>query len=323
MSEAPKEETGNQDDFDEAYEEFIGADESVDHQNDETDQAAEETTGQPEDKTTSDATPEQEESGQDSGAEYGGTEAEGEADGSRTASGSESEPEPEEDLEKLRQKLKSAEGRLSKFEESVAEMRERLEKSQPEPEKNPQAEDDKPNHNDGEFVPPGMDKDDWLDLQEDYPDTAKLLREKFTQEQANDRKIKEQQAREADEEKAREAFRQHILNDHPDYDTEILPKMGDLKAFIAEQVSAVQKQQYERIFEAGTAAEVSALISDYKAARGQSNPKPTDSTTATKRINDALAVPAKGGSSPNLNKGRVDMDDYDAAYEEALNADLD
>ncbi len=222
-SEAPKEDNGNQDDFDAAYEEFIGADESVDDQPDETDEAAEEAAGAPEDDTPDDATP-----GQDSGAEGGATEAEGEA-GEEAQADSEGEPEPEEDLEKLRQKLKSAEGRLSKFEESVAEMRERLEKSQPEPEKNPQAEDDKPQDNDGEFVPPGMDKDDWLDLQEDYPDTAKLLKDKLTQEQAESRKIKEQQEKEADELKAREAFRQHILNDHPDYDTEILPRMDDLK----------------------------------------------------------------------------------------------
>ncbi len=316
MSDAPKEENGNQDDFDAAYEEFIDADESVDDGLDNTDEAAEDTQEPEDNDTPDDTTPEP-----DSGSEGGATEAEGEA-GEEAQADSDDQPEPEEeDLEKLKQKLKSAEGRLSKFEESVAEMRERLEKSQPqpEPEKNQQAEDVNSQDNDSEFVPPGMDKDDWLDLQEDYPDTAKLLREKLTQEQAADRQIKEQQAKEADELKAREAFRQHILNDHPDYDTEILPRMDDVKAFIAEQSGAV-KTVYQRIFDAGTAAEVSSLVTDYKAARSQSK---ATNATSKERINSALAVPGKGGSSPNLSKGKLDMDDYDAAYEEALNADLD
>lgn len=319
MSEAHQEDNGNQDDFDAAYEEFIGAEEPTD----EADQAAEETTGAPEDDTSDDdATPEQ-----DSGSEGGATEAEAEAGESEQAL--EAEQAPEEDLEKLKQKLKSAEGRLSKFEENVAEMREKLEQSQekpPETPENNQQAGDQEFQKESEFVPPGMDKDDWLDLQEDYPDTAKMLKEKFQKEQTleqENRSLKEQQAEEAEEFKAREAFRQHILNEHPDYDTEILPRMDDLKAFIAEQSSAVQKQQYERIFEAGTAAEVSALVTDYKAARGQSTSTPTDTPNAKKRIDSALAVPNKGGSNPNLNKGKVDMDDFDAAYEEALNSDLD
>lgn len=312
MSDAHTEENGNQDDFDAAYEEFIDADESVDDGLDNTDEAAEDNRETEDNDTPDDPTLEA-----DSGSEGGATEADGEA-GEEAQADSDDQPEPE-DLEKLKQKLKSAEGRLSKFEESVAEMRERLEKSHPEPEKNQQAEDVNSQDNNSEFVPPGMDKDDWLDLQEDYPDTAKLLREKLTQEQAADRQIKEQQAKEAEEHKAREAFRQHILNDHPDYDTEILPRMDDVKAFIAEQSGAV-KTVYQRIFDAGTAAEVSSLVTDYKAARSQSK---ATNATSKERINSALAVPGKGGSSPNLSKGKLDMDDYDAAYEEALNADLD
>ena len=305
-------------DFDAAYEEFIGSDEQTSDDLDASHYESEEVEAeeaQPEEPAPA------EQPKQDSDEAGNATEAESAA--------SESQPEEQpEDLEKLRQKLKSAEGRLSKFEESVEEMREKLNKQQPEPSEPPPTKQDTPAADDGEFVPPGMDKDDWLDLQEDYPDTAKALKDKFQQEQsleAENRELKTQQEQEAQQLEAQKAFRKEILDAHPNYDTEIAPKLDDVQTFINEQTSAVAKQQYQRIFDAGTASEVNALISDYKEARSsRSEPEPTDTgSTPDKRINDALAVPNKGGGDPNLDKGSVDMDDFDAAYEEALKLDND
>ena len=305
------------DDFDAAYEELVGSDAGDSSQTTgEAEAAADEDTGaETDDATTEGTAPEAQDSDDATGT---ATEAEG------SQSESEAEQEQPEDIDKLRQKLKSAEGRLGKFEESVEEMREKLNKLE-----QPEASEDKTEPtpdtpDDSEFVPPGMDKDDWLDLQEDYPDTAKALKEKFSEDnkvKAENRELKEKQAQEATDKEALEAFRKTILDVHPDYDTVIAPKLDDLQAFIQEQDSAVMKQQYQRIFDSGSAEEVNALVTDYKAKRGLNKNPTTPDPTPDKKLDNALAVPTKGGGNPNLNKGKVDMDDFDAAYEEALQSE--
>ena len=302
----------NEDDFDAAYEEFASSDlDSEDQTSDDSqddDISAEVET----DDSQSEEDPAPEEQ-QDSGDASGNaTEAEGQ-EGASSEPEAQPEETPEEEVTKLQQKLKSAEGRLNKFEESVEDMREQLKKyekpeaSEDEPEST--GDTDKSETDDSEFIPPGMDKDDWLDLQEDYPDTAKALKEKFQNEtdlSSENKALKEKQEQLETEQEARAQFRKTILDVHSDYDSVIAPKLDDLQAFIKEQSSAVLQQSYQRIFETGTADEVNALVTDYKAARGLSK-ETTDSdppeSTATpdkkpnKKLDDALAVPSRGGGN--------------------------
>ena len=322
------------DDFDAAYDEAIGNEGSDEtpHDDDTSDQANIDVADDaPAGDTPDNSTPP--DNSQDSGAEDKATEA---------GSKSESSDDQPEDLKALQQKLRSAEGRLSKFEESVEEMRERL-KQQAKPaddnaddksgsdtagENQNNGSQDKPPVDDANFVPPGMDKDDWLDLQEDYPDTAKALKEKFGNDQKlakENKELKEDQKKAQEDKEAFDAFRSEILDVHPDYDTAIVPHLEDVQTFIDEQSSAVIKQQYQRIFQAGSAQEINALVTDYKAARktGSSdspppdNPDQSSSPPASKKVDAAMAVPSRGGGNPNLSKGKPDMDDYDSAWDEA------
>lgn len=98
---------------------------------------------------------------------------------------------------------------------------------------------------------------------------------------------------------------------HADYET--IFKSGALAAWIETQ-PAFLKPTYQRIVEAGSTEEVIGMFDTFKGANATT---PKTPTSPKKKAESLMAVPAAPGVTPAA-KGGVDLNDFGAAFKEAL-----
>ncbi len=212
-----------------------------------------------------------------------------------------------DDVDKLRHKLKSAEGRFTKFEDHISELKSKLNdlesKQQPEPEPEPEPE---------QSLPEGWSKEDWNDFAEDNPAQAELLRSQNREVQQLKDKVEVSEHQRQEEDAAR-TFRSTVVSSHPDYDELLANKRDDIKAFIDNQANPVLKSAYQTIYQRGSAEQVVQLVTDYKGSRSASDNAKVDD----RRVNDALAVPSRSASpsAAASSSGQPDKEDFDAAWD--------
>lgn len=223
------------------------------------------------------------------------------------------QPEESEDIDSLRHKLKSAEGRFTKFEDHISQLKDKitnLESRQPEPE--PESESEP-------TLPEGWSKEDWSDFAEDNPAQAEILQTQNREVQQLKEKLETTENQRQDEDAARQ-FRSTILSTHSDYDELLANKRDDIVSFIDSQANPILKSTYQQIYQRGTAEQVVQLVSDYK----ESRKAPKKAAVDDRRINDALAVPSRS-SAPraDASSGVPDRDDEDAAWDYFKDDDID
>ena len=211
-------------------------------------------------------------------------------------------PIPAEDSDALRQRLKSAEGRLKVFEDQVGEMRNRLAQTEgPEPEPEPEPET---------VLPEGWTKEDWDDYQSDNPVGAELHQQQNREVQ----QLKEQLGQsvaEQERDKLQREFNTAVMVEHPDYLELLETKRDDIQDFIKGETNPLLKETYGRIYEQGNAEQVSQLVSAYKSARsdGSQNEK-------QRLIDNATAVPGRPPQpAADRTAGLPGESDYDAAWD--------
>lgn len=208
------------------------------------------------------------------------------------------------EVEQLKHKLKSAEGRFTKFEEHIDELRTRIAKTE-QPDEQPDPEPEL-------TLPEGWTGDDWIDFSEDNPVQAELLQNQSREVQQLKETVasSEQQRIQKD---ANESFKTEITSSHPDYEELLANKRDDILTFINSTDSSLLKSAYQQTYERGSATEIVSLMTDYKAARAKPNP---GKVNEDRRLNDAMAVPSRS-SHPRTDgqSGVPDKDDYDGAWD--------
>ena len=221
------------------------------------------------------------------------------------------EPAPvEDDNEKLRHRLKSAEGRLKVFEGQVADMRGQLEQaSQPEePPPEPEPE-----------IPEGWSKEDWDDYQSDNPVSAEL----HTQQSREVRQLREtldQTVNQQNTERLQREFNSTVQATHPDYLELLSNERTDIRTFIESEKNPLLREKYESVYRSGTAEEVVSLVSSYKASK----PTGDDLKQEQRRQeDDAIAVPSSSPLPSGDRAGMPDKDDVDAAWDHFTDDSLD
>ena len=209
----------------------------------------------------------------------------------------EPEPEPDDDLEKLRQKVRSAEGRYNRFGEDIDAMRREL----------AQREGQEPEVSDTPILPEGWTQADWEDFATDSPTEAELLQAN-AREQNRLRQRLDDFDRNQVEQESRRAFRSRVLDAHPDYEPMMASEGAQFKKFVEQQQNPLVKKAYQQVYQQGTADEVIELVNQYKLSRRGSD---TD-----RRINESLAVTSRS-SMPASNSygGLPDINDEDAAWD--------
>lgn len=219
----------------------------------------------------------------------------------------EPEPEPEDDIGTLKQKLRSAEGRLQKFEEHIDDLRQKVAKKETpdEPEETP-AEDT--------FLPDGWSKEDWEDFSADYPVQAELLEQQSRQvKQLTDRVDTTENHISVTEQN--KIFDDTIKKAHPDYDDLLKNERQQIVDFIESQQNPILKDVYKQIYQDGSAEQIVELVTDYKQhGRGEAgkDSPPVDQS----RIDNALAVPGRS-RSPSRITGKAGMpseDDFSGGW---------
>lgn len=238
-----------------------------------------------------------------------------------------------EELKAVEQKLRSAEGRLQsagKTEIQVEELTKQkndlldvLKKgnSSAAISKDGEGKAGSENGDGDEIIPEGFTPEEWGEYKEDFPKQAKLALAQEKRLRAADVKLEsaEKLAETASQAAALAEFNQPILSKHADYE-EICREPAELQKFIDSQSPAL-KRAYEGIVESGTQGEIIDLIDRFKKSlpagdkktANEDNSKNSDKAAKAKK---ALAVKSSKSSSPNVNKGEKDMDDFDAAWDE-------
>ena len=228
----------------------------------------------------------------------------------------EAEPQEQEDteLEKLKHKLSSAEGRLTKFEEHIDNLKTQISERQKQPEPEPEPEPEP-------ILPDGWTKEDWNDFAEDNPAQAEVLQQQNRQVQQLKDDV-ETTERQRLQQEANTAFRTEILATHPDYDELLAQKRNDILDFINSTENPLLKAAYQNTYERGSAPDIVNLVSDYKASRKA----PTDAgkVKEDRRVEDALAVPGRPATPRSDGQSGVpDKDDYDGAWDYFSDDSLD
>ena len=248
------------------------------------------------------------------------------------APGSDDDGKGDEDLDairgevdKLTQRLRSAEGRLrnqhsEKLKAEVAQMRQQLEQMQrlKDGEQRQQPAGNGGPADDEHFIPDGFTKDDWELFKRDFPDNAKAIKEQQLGAGTVDQRLaKLEQEREARElEAARQQFEAPILEKHPDYKDICTQQGAEVMEFVKAIDDPLKRQGAELVIQHGTPEQIIALVSDFKhwkANKGKpaTQPKPTRDPSA------ATAVPSRGGSRASVAAGAPNKDDFDAAWHSA------
>lgn len=237
-----------------------------------------------------------------------------------SASADDKPSEPDE-IERLEQKIRSAEGRLRKqpnesLRQSIAEMRDQLnslldEKS-------------------GGFIPDGYSKDEWETFKEDYPDYAANVEKQARETRETKRRLAkvEEEIESEKVQTARKQFLAPIIEAHPDYEDIVKNQSADIFKFVESIKSPIEREVMRAVIEKGTQGEIIDLLGRYKGWRNggntpqrrQQNDQSPRSSEINSRVKDLAAVPSRG-SQPRAAavRGR-DLDDFDAGFEEALKA---
>ena len=209
----------------------------------------------------------------------------------------EPEPTPDDDLERLRQKVKSAEGRYTRFGEDIESMRRELAKK----------EGREPEISDTPVLPEGWTQADWEDFATDSPTEAELL-QASAREQNRLRQRVDDFYRQNVEQESRNAFRQRVLDAHPDYEPLMAKEGQQFKLFVDQQRNPLLRKAYQQAYQKGTADEVVELVNQYKLSRRGSD--------MDRRINDSLAVTSRSSVPDSSSYGGLpDANDEDGAWE--------
>ena len=209
--------------------------------------------------------------------------------------------DPDDDLDKLRQRVRSAEGRYEKFGQDIDDMRRQLADRE-------SLVPDQEALSDTPVLPEGWNARDWEDFATDSPTEAELLQAN-AREQAKIRQrldtFEQQQLQQA----SLNAFRQTIMDAHPDYDALMASEGEQVRQFIDGQSNSLVKKAYQQVYLQGTADEVVELVNQYKLSKG----KPE---MLERRVRDSLAVPSRS-PVPDTNKygGLPDENDEDGAWD--------
>ena len=205
------------------------------------------------------------------------------------------EPPPDDDLDRLRQRVRSAEGRYQKFGEDIDAMRREL----------AEKEGREPEVPDTPVLPEGWTQDDWEDFATDSPTEAELLQAN-AREQHRLRQRLDDYDRHQSQQESINAFRQTVLTAHPDYEPLMAQEGDQVRAFIDNQPNPLVKKAYQQVYQQGTAEEVVELVNQYKLSRNRPD----------NRISDSLAVPSRS-PVPDVSRygGLPDANDEDAAWD--------
>ncbi|WP_420588231.1 hypothetical protein [Bacterioplanoides sp.] len=218
----------------------------------------------------------------------------------------EAPPAPEDDIASLKHKLRSAEGRLTKFEEHVEDLRKKI-LSRETPNEPETPEEDT-------FLPDGWSQEDWEDFSADYPVQAELLEQQSRQvRQLNDR-MQTTETHISVSEQNKE-FEDTILKAHPDYDDLLANERQQIVDFIEGQPNPTLKSAYQQVYQNGSAEQIIDLVTDYKEHGRQpagKNEPPVSSST----VNNALAVPGRSRSPSNITgkSGMPDANDFSGSW---------
>lgn len=240
----------------------------------------------------------------------GGTPPEPDQDESSASAESASRQE----IEELRHKIKSAEGRFSKFEEHIDGLKAQLAKREkPDEEAEPDEET--------LVLPEGWTRQDWEDYCADNPVQAEVL----SQQQREVKALKEQveaQGQQAAQREAKMRFVAEIEAVHPDYSELLANERQQIETFIKQQANPVLKSAYQGIYDRGTASQINAFLNEYKASKGEASQARNSRQAA---VEEALAVPSKSSSpvNPSGRAGVPDENDFDGAWDYFKDEDID
>ena len=243
------------------------------------------------------------------------------------------EKELKQELANVQQKLRSAQGRLrstdklqTQFEELTRQKDELLaliSKGHPVATSKDGDRGATSESGDEEIIPSGYTREEWESYQEDFPVQAKreVEREKEMRALKSETESVKQAADAAAAKAARSEFEKPILEKHPDYH-QIEKDPGELLDFIESQ-SPATKRAYMDVVNMGSQEEVIDLLDQFKASKttpddtGTEEDIPAKSGDSSNKAAKAMAVRSQSKSSPNVKKSRVDMDDFDAGWDEA------
>lgn len=243
-------------------------------------------------------------------SEAGGTPPASDPDESPAPAGSASRQE----IEELRHKIKSAEGRFSKFEEHIDGLKAQLaEREKPDEEAEPEK--------DTLVLPEGWTQQDWEDYSADNPVQAEVLSQQNREMQA----LKEQvqaQGQQVAERDAKARFVAEIEAVHPDYSELLAKERQQIETFIEQQANPVLKSAYQGIYDRGTASQINAFLDQYKASKGEASRAKSSRQAA---VEEALAVPSKSSSpvNPSGRAGVPDENDFEGAWDYFKDEDID
>ena len=229
------------------------------------------------------------------------------------------DPAPTENLEKLQQKLRSAEGRFGKFEEHIEGLKTKISEMEsrqtPEPE-TPEKPEPLP-------LPEGWTQEDWDDFEADYPAQAEVLAQQSRQVQQLRERVDHSEQVITQEQQAKE-FDNSIRQAHPDYDELLTNEREQIVSFIEGQTNPTLKSAYQFIYQQGDAQSIIDLVSDYK-ERGRKADPPDKPPANKQRIDDALAVPGRSPApaNPNARAGIPDESNFDDAWNYFSDESLD
>ncbi len=208
--------------------------------------------------------------------------------------------------EALKQKLRSAEGRLTQFEGHISDLRHKLAEREP-PVSEPEPEQDTPI-----ALPEGWTPQDWDDFSADNPIQAEFLKDQS-------RKVRELTDRLDTSEKRsmaqtqKDVFDAEIRSSHSDFDELMANERDEILQFIDSQPNPVLKSAYQTIYDRGSAPDIVELVTHYKQQRGTAQTQ----VDSQHNVDDALAVPS-GGLAPGNSLGRNRLpskDDEDGAWD--------
>lgn len=211
------------------------------------------------------------------------------------------------ELDKTTQRLRSAEGRHSKFTSELESMRIRQKeledqlaaKDKPAPAEAPAAEDD--DDLDPEFVQA---------IEKRAQKLVKPVQEKLEQIEKQ-REDAERRQREAEEQKAYEAFESSIRAQVPEYDQFMTDEgVAELEAFVEAQ-SPVLRRAYRLAIDNGTADEVVEMLTHFKRHKTENSQQ----RDVDRKADAATAVPSRRTAIPMDKNSRSSKDNFDEAWE--------
>lgn len=225
------------------------------------------------------------------------------------------------ELERERQRVRSAEGRLSKFSGDVEEMRRRTADLEAKlAEKDKPAEKAEAPETDG-YDNPNADLDP--EFNAELTRRAKLAEQRAIE--AADKKIAERTKaqeerlaalegeRQAERERRAHAeFESALRAQVPDYDELTGDEgMAELESFIAAQ-SPVLRRAYQQTADSGTVEEVADMLGHFRTFKSEK----TQQRNVERKADAAVAVPSRGRSAiPKDKNAKSSKDDFDSGWE--------